>query len=114
MNLWGSEYLPPDGYREEIDRLKWQYWINQEQNITETQIRSDQQFGYGYPNYYGMPYSVPSPYNASNEYIDQLNRMQETARQHRLDMNINLSKINYKKNLFYYIIYTNINIIYLW
>ena len=95
VNPWGSEYLPPDGYDDIIADLQWQYWWDSQTSSAEKAIEQPQQFGYGYPNYYGGYYTTPYNYNYfnGNKYIDQLNEMQEKARQARIDLNINLSKL---------------------
>lgn len=95
-NPWGSEYLPPDGYDDKIFDLQWKYWWDYQTSSAEQAIEQPNQFGYGYPNYYGgYYYSTPYNYNYfnGNQYIEQLNEMQDKARQARIDLNINLSKL---------------------
>lgn len=95
LNPWGSEYLPPDQYEDKIFDLQWKYWWDYQTSNAEQAIDRQNQFGYGYPNYYCNYYSTPYNYNYfnGNKYIEQLNDMQDRARQARIDLNINLSKL---------------------
>lgn len=94
VNPSGSIYLLPSDYEDRIFDLEWQYWWEMQQSTAEQQM-AQPQFGYGYPNYYGMGYTQPFVYNNynGNKYIEEAKEILEKAKQDRIEMNINLAKL---------------------
>ena len=93
-NPWGSEYLLPVDFEDQVDHLRWKYWWEQQTSEANRRISQPQQFGY--PNYYGgQYYSTPYSYSnfGGNKYVEQYNEIKEKARQDRIDMNMQLSML---------------------
>ena len=91
-NPWGSEYLLPANFEKEVFELQWKYWVEQQQHQAAAQIR---QPVYGQPNYYGWSnYSTPYMYNnTGNQYIEKIKEIKDKARQERIDLNVELSRL---------------------
>ena len=103
FNPRGGEFIPPDGYEEELEKLKQEFWMEQEKakakatvdNIGRQQSNSYWNNGY---NYYGMPYynnpwANPQTNSVNSQYINMLKQMEQDARQARKDMTKNLAML---------------------
>lgn len=99
VNFSGREYLPLPGFEKQIEELKNKYWnLEQEQIAKDCVDRSNSVYGFGYnygTNYYGTPYYYnPYQYNSMNAEIGNcINRMQEEARQNRVNFSVMISKL---------------------
>ena len=97
VNLSGSEYLPSLNYEEEIEQLKLEYWMK-EQEMAAKGMVNNRNSSYnpftGYTNYYGVPYYNPYQYNSLNSEISQkVQEIQDRARENRINLNIHLSTL---------------------
>lgn len=100
---FGNDYLPPAGYEDIIEQLQFQYWqeiLNAEAKQEVQSLQQGVQYDiYGRPisnyNYYGYPYQYnPYQYNSYIEkYRDKLKDIEEEARERRIKLNINLSRL---------------------
>ena len=108
INPGGSEYLPPIGYEDEIDQMQLDYWREVQEShgkkaaqriARDKGIFSDydgyNMGGYNYNYYNSLYYNNDYNYNhyIDQKYRDKLNKMQEDARQRRIDLNIHLAKL---------------------
>lgn len=96
LNFSGSDYLPPINFEEDIEKLKLDAWMKKEEQDAQQSVnRSNNGIysGYGY-NYYGVPFYNPYQYNSINsEIMQKVNEMQNEARENRIALNIQLSKL---------------------
>ena len=96
----GSEYLPPIGYEDTIEKMKTEYWYESEIESAKQEVDNEGRYqynlGYGY-NFYGMPYYNPYSYNSvvQNKYRQKLQEMEEQAREARRQFNLNLCELAY-------------------
>lgn len=95
VNFGGNEYLPPAGFEEEIEKMKMDYWMEEQENAAKTANTYSTNPYYGYnTNYYGVPYYNPWQYNSVNAEIQQkITDMQNEAKENRINFNMNLSKL---------------------
>lgn len=92
---FGSEYLPPIGYEEEIERLKLEYWAKEQEASAQSSIdnRAMNPY-YSGSNYYGVPYFNPFQYNNINSEISsKIASIESEAKTNRYNFNFNLSKL---------------------
>ena len=100
---FGNDFLPPKDYQDLIEQMQMDYWnrsITEEAKRDVQSLQQGVQYDmYGRPlnsyNYYGNPYYYnPYQYNYyAGEYQDKLNEIKEEARERRIKMNINLSRL---------------------
>lgn len=99
---FGSEYLPSMDFEDRIDQLKIDYWMKeQEESVTNT---SNYYSPFGCNNYYGVPFYNPYQYNSSlnSEISQKISEMEEEAKQNRLTLNLQLSRLahNYSGDVY--------------
>lgn len=97
FNPGGSEFLPPADYEDIIEDLQLDYWNARMEVDVKTEMDMQQSvYGnntWGY-NYYGMPYYNPYKYNSvDNEFSQKINKIKDDARNNRINLNIQLSKL---------------------
>lgn len=105
---FGNEFLPPKGYEDTIESMQRQYMndlMMQDvkdtvDNISREQIGIPNSYAYNgnMYNYYGNNYNYGFPMVYSYDkyidgYRDQLQEMEEQARERRAELNMNLSKL---------------------
>ena len=90
-----GEYLPPIGIEDKIEDLKKEYWSKYQEQQAENNVKShNSQSLYGGFNYYGTPYYNPWQYNSLvSEINKEVEDIKQSARQNRLDLNMQLSKL---------------------
>lgn len=95
---FSGDYLPPADYEEQIQKWKLELWNKQqEQEVKDMVDRKNSCYyspygsGYGY-NYYGVPYYMQYN-NANNDVARLVHEMEEEAKQNRVNLNIQLSKL---------------------
>ena len=99
---FSSEYLPSMDFEDRIDQLKIDYWMKeQEESVTNT---SNYYSPFGCNNYYGVPFYNPYQYNSSlnSEISQKISEMEEEAKQNRLTLNLQLSRLahNYSGDVY--------------
>lgn len=98
VNFSGSEYLPSMNFEDEIEKLKMEYWMKEQEQFAKDSVNR-QNSGFYNPfncctNYYGVPYYNPYQYNSINSEISQkISNMQEEARENRINLNIHLARL---------------------
>lgn len=97
VNLSGSEYLPSLNYENEIEQLKMDYWMKEQESVAKNSV-NNMNSGYnpftGYNNYYGVPYYNPYQYNSLNAEISKkIQDIQNTAKENRINFNIHLATL---------------------
>ena len=85
-----GEYLPPMDYETKLSNLANEYWMKEQEQIVENQSKGiNTNFGYGY--YGNMFNNYYNPLRQEAQSIVQ--KMQEEARENRINFNINLGKL---------------------
>lgn len=93
VNLSGSEYLPPMNYEDQIEQLKIDYWVKEQEEIGRVAVNNNNGFYNGY-NYYGAPFYNPFQYNSyTSEISNKIEQMKEQAKENRINLNIQLSML---------------------
>lgn len=95
------EFLPPTDWNSKLDKLRYDYFIEVETADVERELRSNLTYNYNIDNtynYYNQPYYSMWYRNTSaidKRYIDDLNKMEEEAKQARININKNLVTLAY-------------------
>lgn len=103
---FGSEFLPSEGFEDEIEKMKMELWTKEQDNIAKNYVNSQgmyNPFNNGYMNYYGVPYFNPYQYNSFNSEMSQrITEMQNEARENRFNLNMHLSRLahNYSGDVY--------------
>lgn len=84
---FSGEYMPNINFEQEIERLKTEYWMKEQE---ESVSSSNSSYGYGYSNYYGVPF-YNNGYNSEASAI--VEKMKEEARENRRRFNIHISTL---------------------
>jgi hypothetical protein len=96
---FGNDYLPPAGYEDTIAEMEQEFLRERIENEAKAVVNNFQRNQYGANgynngyNYYGTPYHNPYTYTDYNKYQTRLDEMKEEARERRIRLNINLSKL---------------------
>ena len=94
VNLSGSEYLPSMNYEEEIEQLKLQYWMKEQEQAAKNSYNNSYNPYSGSYNYYGVPYYNPYQYNSLNSEISQrIQEIQNQAKENRINFNIQIATL---------------------
>jgi hypothetical protein len=92
VNLSGSEYLPPSNYEDQIEQMKLDQWLREQEEIGRVSMNNNSIYS-GY-NYYGAPFYNPFQYNSYNsEIANRVEEMKQQARENRINLNIQLSML---------------------
>lgn len=85
---FSGEYMPNANYEEELERLKTEFWMKEQEESVSSSCSG---YGYNYNNYYGVPYFNNS--SCSSEASMIVEKMKEEARENRRQFNIHISTL---------------------
>ena len=103
VNLSGNEYLVPSNFEETAQNMLMQYYQEEaefkgKQIADRAKAKREHRYNpyqYGY-NYYGNPFYGASYQTFHSKVYDQLNELKDAAREARVNLSMNLSKLAHK------------------